>query len=410
MAGGSTLGLALMLALALGLASTATAQQSYNNLRPDTLFHMDYRESVSTPSWARDTVSPTFRISAWNQCPAGTHYVLRSKASPVGQNPDFPRDFVLGCCPVDFTGCTVPGNDRVIGCCPQGQQCAYRTGARAYGGGLRFLACIDEPSQDCHNVRCPAGYLCCPHQNLRKSVCVPHDGDPNDYEAMCGEPHTAAPALIVPSRRVRDYVYYEFPPRLRNTTKMTVQGVANVSVALSASPPQFVCPHTYKRCHIGDLCSVSQFTPAGSNITLTKLSHCCPPNHTTCHGLRSETSGDLPPTDPGGFIGCADDLAGEQCCGDSICPPGHKCCVSTDPFSGNVVDKQCCPNELECCYGDPGHGSIGLPLIDGLLRLPRSYCGMTVFNNSCAMDRWAPSQNFIMDRTLRNGPFPELDP
>lgn len=385
-----------------------TQFQSYTKLRPDTVFRMDYRASVETPNWARDTIAPVFRISAWNQCPNGTDYVLRQKASPVGQNSDFPRDFVIGCCPTNFTGCTLPGNDRVLGCCPQGQQCSYTGGSRAYVGNLRFLACIDEPSQDCNTVRCPAGYLCCPHKNLPQSICVPHDGDPDDYEAMCGQPVQYAPNLLSPMRKVRDYTFYEGGQRLRNATLVTVQGVANVTVDTVVVPPQFVCKTSKSRCRVGDICSLSDFV--AYNVTRTLMSHCCPANHTVCHGFASERDGNVPPTLPGGFVGCADDVAGEQCCGDSICPPGHKCCSSIHPLSGLLVDKQCCPIELECCYGDPGRGAVGLPLVENFRHLARSYCGMSVFNNTCAMDRWAPSQNFVMNRASRGGIFPTLDP
>lgn len=392
------------------VADAVTLRRTYTEVWPNTAFHMDYRPSVAVPNWARDTPSPNFRISAWNQCPNNTDYVLRGRASPVGQSADFPYDFVLGCCPTNFTGCTLPGNDRVIGCCPAGQQCTYRPGNRAYTGGQRFKACVDIPSQDCLSVRCPVGYLCCPHKSLRKSVCVPHNGDPTDYDAVCGTPVPYSPYMLSPSLQVRDYFHYNAPPRMTNMTLMTIQGFANVSAELSPSPPQFQCPSSQARCRIGDLCSESTFTNAGSNVTQTRLTHCCPVNHTFCHGFNSEKSGRLPPTAPGGFIGCADDAAGEQCCGDSICPAGHKCCSSVNPFSGELMDKQCCPEELECCYGSPGQRSVGLALFDGAERLPRSYCGMTVFNISCAMDRWAPSQNFVLDRVARGGSFPQLDP
>jgi len=383
---------------------------SYADLSPDTVFHMDYRESVETPNWARDTPVTPFRISAWNQCPNGTNYVLRNKPSPVGQDANFPRDLVLGCCPVNQTGCTIPGVDRLIGCCPRGQQCAYRPGNRAYLGGVRFMGCVDEPSQDCNGKRCPVGYLCCPQQDQREAQCVPHAGDPNDYDAVCADKYRAPPQLIAPSRKVRDFTYYSGPKRLVNLTTIEVQGV-NVSASLVMDPPQYVCENTFMRCKIGDFCSQHEMiVNTTTNATATRFSYCCPPQHTTCHGFASEKTGILPPTDSGGFIGCADDTAGEICCGNSICPAGHKCCSSIDPFSGTLVDKQCCPDELECCYGDPGQGSVGLPLITSFTRLPRSYCGMTVFNNTCAMDRWAPSQYFTLNRGLRLGHFPVHDP
>ena len=378
----------LLLAIAVGLASCAGER----TFRLNNLFSHDTVELRETPNWALGGLLPVEQ-----RCPNGTGYVVRSADSSG-------RDLVLGCCPLGQQGCVPPGSDRVVGCCPRFTHCLYREESRDSANHEAFLGCADTVARDCYGKRCPRDYGCCRRSSPHDSVCAPHErGDDDDtqvanaldYDAYCGESELLWPRMSVYALRTAKFRYYIRPPRLLNRTNITVPGLSSeVEASFVASPPQYTCSSTSLRCHVSDACAERNITitPPAINATVAtnrQRSYCCPAagNYSLCvvNGGAGTNS-----TSVGEFIGCADLDAGEQCCGRSICPDQSKCCESRNNV-GEVVDRFCCPVQLECCYGDPARAATDSEqILNQNTIAPRSYCGVRIGNSTCQFDRQSP--------------------
>ena len=383
----------LVLVLVLVLAASIT-HASNERLRLTHWLHGGGEDQVrDQPNWLQ--VGAT--LSDWELCPNNTHYVTRNSGPPRVDNVvGATRSQVLGCIPVNHTACIVPSISRVLGSCPVGELCIYRPGPSEHDN-IRFLGCVDTQSKDCYGTRCSEGYICCPTDNLSRSRCTPHPpGEPNNYVDSCAGLHDIVPRMVLPGRLVRPYQLFDSPRRMVNVTDITVSGVDT-----AADAQAYLCTGSRITCLLADTCNVVNITSPETNITTTSLGHCCPATWDLCLEPTADPATSLNADD---FVGCANPAAGETCCGASICPDGYRCCANEDPRNpGTVEDHQCCPVEMECCYGDPSRASIGMdPFLPGdVVHNPFSYCGMAIFNMTCAMDRMAPSHWFPMLRGAR---------
>jgi len=383
----------LLLFLLLGMAGLS--QATNERLRLTHLFHGGGPSQVrDQPNWLQAEAT----LTEWELCPNNTNYVTRNRGPQRVQNVvGATRSQVLGCIPFNHTACIVPGVSRVLGSCPEGELCTYRAGPGEHDH-IRFMGCVDTHSKDCYGTRCSEGYICCPSDVLGKSRCAPHPpGEPNNYHDSCANLHNIVPHMDLPGRLVRPYQVYQSVNKLVNATNITVSGVETI-----ADAEAYICRGSRAKCLLADTCNLLNYTNPSTNLTVLDLGHCCPTGWDLCLRPGADVATSLNADD---FVGCANPAMGETCCGASICPDSHRCCANENPLNpGVIADYQCCPVEMECCYGDPSRASIGMdPFLAGdAVPNPFSYCGMSVFNMTCAMDRMAPSHWFPLLRGARS--------
>lgn len=360
----------------------------YSTLSITGLYRRDFPVARDAPNWAYSRmVNGTLRtvvLAEHQQCHANMSYVVRSSNSPrylprLNDGGLFYsqaiRDVVLGCCDVGTFGCTVPSVDHVLGCCPIGKHCVLKDDTRHGVSRPFFVGCADHVSQDCGGRYCAPGFICCPGSGTNRAKCAPGTPD-QPLEEVCGPPTSVRPKLHVQTAHVRDYQVYERggPPATGPSSIELIDGFNSTAFVADGF---YLCHYSRQRCRIGlDHCSlhVDTFTDTVNGTvvvvgTKTRAVHCCPLTFEACTVSNRDFR------EPA--VGCADVVAGEQCCGAQICPAGQQCCSgppSGQPNGGGPSTPFCCSQWETCCYSST-YGA---------------YCGKMIAGDPCGADSRAP--------------------
>lgn len=396
-------------------------------------------------------------------CPANSslEIVMRSYGK-------FGSPQINGCCPTGQRGCMAPQSDRVLGCCPIDQYCMVTHGSGSAAlinpdfydrggapGVFEFVGCAQSRSQFCFDKICPYdGYVCCQrYLNGLTGECVPAN-NATDY-TLCGELQTG----IFPTQLATIGLPYNVTLPWSNWTLYSQPDLTYVDDFLvngtqtfpSADPPLQVCNGSLAYCHLSEECQLVNLYsgfPVNNSIIDTVVpsivpteTYCCPsPDYSLClwpdpwereywWGDQSGVSENLYTlTQVPEFIGCALAPANETCCGKSICSDGNRCCYAVMNYTLNAqfqfqrnttqdvnatalwvynpVLHFCCPNMLECCFGDPTTPDGPVAFLDELIddgevldpaqfegydpRMLQAFCGMELNDKHCALDKQRP--------------------
>lgn len=391
----------------------------YSRYRIGSLFERNYWPSVETPNIFTDV---TRQQSEWFTCPNGTYYAVDSanKAASVdiGQAANL-HHRVLGCIPEGHRACAPLGANRLIGSCPVDSYCVYQ---RFRDGDAlpRFQGCVEDIARACYGKICPDGYTCCPAARLADSFCVPNDGNSTDYENLCGLKTRTLPTYAddtLHNRLPRRESFVPRGPLFENGVYYVQAQGYNMTADLTLVPPRYRDDRG-SHCHLDDLMDIFDYPFLFNSTTNNTDSvpfgvNCCPVDTEHCYGLRQQTDPNNHHEGVLDFIGCANPVRQEQCCGYSICAQGQKCCNffpayfnTTEPDSVAVFGRQiCCPEGTQCCFGNPAIiAAVGAyPPPDTVFtdRFARAFCGLSIDGVDCAMDALAPASSYLL--TARRG-------
>jgi hypothetical protein len=356
-------------------------------------------------------------LQEWERCPNGTHYIVKLHSSP------YKVAHVVGCCPIGQQGAYAEGEDRILGCCPLDQAPVITKNSM----GLKWLGCVDNVCQGGPNAACPLGKTYCRAEfGYNGGVCAPHAGDPCELNRYCTTANRTLNTTIATDapRGLGTDAWHRWPFFEYNTRIWEGDDEDQIFLGHLQDPPVRVCNFTGMVCHADEDCDIAIIETLDLNNTTTVLdsepaeTYCCPDNHTVCTTppvptplSANFTANTTTIVELGTFGGCANEARNETCCDDLVCPAQHKCCRMNviepdieDVGFFNATARFCCPEQLECCYGDPsliaGNSGNRPPPQNTGVAYP--YCGMSVGGVRCAMDRWAPSSNYLLHRNRHN--------
>ena len=311
-------------------------------------------------------------------CPNGTGNVL-SAFYNLGLETQY---ISLGCCEIGQYGIPLSQYAGIAGCCPLGLfPCLDNSGS--------LVGCSRDPSRCGSNgMVCPPGYGYCPTgvaptNNLYFSdfPCCPllnATNDPSNYTAYCEVFDSA------------DYLAANFGDPLYGGCSQTV--LAESTLCFDSTIYQFSnnTNITYPfnstiYCNAYDNCVDLVADLGPTNITFDNVTYY------TVEQYQSNTIGCCPPTlqpcvdNSGSLIACANQTAGEVCCGDSLCPLGSSCCSQGSGF--NTTYYGCCASGLDCCY---------LPLSifnPAFMNVTQMFCG-SISADNCTQNMYTPQSAF----------------
>lgn len=319
-----------------------------------------------------------------------------------------------GCCAnASDTACLSPAtNAYAPGCCPNGSACCFDVSQEQ----MPLIGCARDVRQCCGASICAEGYSCCAAGSYR--YCCPGlEACAPVYNASA---RTGTSGLIVDfmpnAYRAADELN-DGLPRARRYTECA--RVDNGTRTAWAEGEAYACGTngswclngTYTESGEADVC----YAPSGRPVNATNATdyerfgaYCCPAGRTPCERVA-------PHRENGRLFACADEDAGETCCGNQVCGATSRCCALPSPPTWDTAAEEnrrftavlrngtqmhhsntrCCPRGTYCCAmlfpsanGDGTRDSIF------------TYCGR---NENCTS--MATASESVQPLPARNGAY-----
>lgn len=267
-----------------------------------------------------------------------------------------------GCCAnADDRPCISPYS-RVYAptCCEANRTCCFDN----FTPHAPFVGCADDVRQCCGSNICPPNYSCCRTETF--SYCCPglEACSPVIDVARSSEQNGTRYSFIPNTFGSLADVTSGFPRRIQYSECARVENNTRTEWLESEA---FPCGTNRSWClnSTEDVCVDYLGSPINStNRTVLEDSgaFCCPVNNTACvrHGSHLSNTN---------VFGCADEAAGEECCGHQVCNAGSRCCKVPSPptwdtglvaakmvprplandTAVNSLTVRCCPRGSYCC-------------------------------------------------------------
>lgn len=279
-----------------------------------------------------------------------------------------------GCCANETDVPCLSPHSRVYApiCCPTNTSCCFDTSSPH----MPFIGCVEDARQCCGANICPLGYSCCRTETY--SYCCPGlEACSPVVDVARSSPQNGTRLSFIPNTfgslaNASD----GFPRRIQYTECARVENNTRTPWLDSEA---FPCGTERSWClnSTEDVCVNNLGTPLNTtNRTLLEDNgaFCCPVNSTACVRRGSHMSNT-------NVFGCADEAAGEECCGHQVCAAGSRCCKVPSPplwdtsfIAGKMVPRplpnntevnsltsRCCPLGTYCCaiYVPAANGADG---------------------------------------------------